>query len=173
MDCPQCHLALPTDGDHLKCGKCNAGYHYDCSTVSAKSWRSMGPERKTDWRCVPCKDEKLKRQAKAKDVIQSQEAQLAGSQSSSSGGDDGEDSSKMMEMIGKKLDEFDKKFSGKIDKGFSDLKKEINGKLVDFETTLNFYGDKVDEASKSIKELEKKLVIMEKRLEKSETENGK
>lgn len=181
MDCPQCSLALPTDGDHLICGKCSSGYHFNCSTVSQLSWRSMGPERKKDWRCIPCKEEKqrMKQQEqkskegnKANDSVfsqgtpKSQEVvkQISGPTDLTQVMDRfGEMESRMAKMF----KESETKMSMKIE----EINKDVGTKLSEFEATLSFYGDKVDEATSTVKELQQKMVLMEKRLDKSEAEN--
>lgn len=44
-------------------------------------------------------------------------------------------------------------------------------KLADFKVSLNYHGDQVDEATKTVKALDQKLILLEKRLDKSEAEN--
>uniref|UniRef100_A0A8D8UC70 FP protein C-terminal domain-containing protein n=1 Tax=Cacopsylla melanoneura TaxID=428564 RepID=A0A8D8UC70_9HEMI len=85
-------------------------------------------------------------------------------------------------QLNSKIDDLQKSMSADMEKGFGDLEKKMNKKfeemdehigkkLKDFEKTLNYYGDKVDEANDISRNVEKKLVLMEKRLDKSEKEN--
>ncbi|KAI5753885.1 hypothetical protein M8J77_004114 [Diaphorina citri] len=60
---------------------------------------------------------------------------------------------------------------GEMIKRFDDLEKKIDRRLNDFEDNLNFYGDKVETAVKTVKAMEQKLVLMEKKLEKADAEN--
>lgn len=166
MDCGECKLPLPTDGDAAVCGKCDMGYHFDCTTVSKSSWMSMGPTRQTAWRCLPCKDVKAKRL-----LMSSQQLSASQSGGGASSGGGGDDIGRKMEAFGKQLEAFNKNFTEKLNKGFVDSEQKIKAKLNEFEESLNFYGNTIDEANKTVKSLEQKLVLMEKRLEKSENEN--
>lgn len=67
MLCGSCNETLPGEspfsketlpGDKAFCTKCNNGYHFQCTTLSEVSWRSMGPDRKAAWRCMSCRDAK-------------------------------------------------------------------------------------------------------------------
>ncbi|KAI5729330.1 hypothetical protein M8J76_001437 [Diaphorina citri] len=166
MDCGECKLPLPTDGDAAVCGKCDNGYHFDCTTVSKSSWMSMGPTRQTAWRCLPCKDVKAKRL-----LMSSQQLSASQSGGGTSSGGGGDDISQKMEAFGKQLEAFNKNLTEKLNRGFVDSEQKIKAKLNEFEESLNFYGNTIDEANKTVKSLEQKLVLMEKRLEKSENEN--
>ncbi|KAI5719556.1 hypothetical protein M8J76_011833 [Diaphorina citri] len=72
-----------------------------------------------------------------------------------------------MDVMVKKLEDMEKKLTN----SYKDSEKKVSKKLEDFEATLSFYGDKIDEATKSVKAMEQKLVLMENRLDKSEREN--
>uniref|UniRef100_A0A8D8VW42 PHD-type domain-containing protein n=1 Tax=Cacopsylla melanoneura TaxID=428564 RepID=A0A8D8VW42_9HEMI len=77
-------------------------------------------------------------------------------------------------QLGTKLAALEKTLTLKIEKGFSGSQKdvkELKDKIGEFETALNFYGDKVDQAVVTVKAMEQKMVLMEKKLEKSENEN--
>lgn len=71
-------------------------------------------------------------------------------------------------LLDKRFDNFEKLMS----KMFLQSEKKVGKKLDDFEHNLNYYGDKVEETCSTVKNLEQKLVLMEKRLEKSESENA-
>lgn len=164
MNCAKCMLDLPQGGelDFTLCAKCKKGCHFDCSTVSDSSWRSMGATRRAAWICDSCRNakaEKLKVDLTPKGNVEELDATPR-----TPGGDNTMDISG---ILTKKFAEFEKKMMS----AFSGSEKTVVSKLTEFETTLNFYGDKVDEASKSVKAVEQKLIMMEKRLEKSENEN--
>lgn len=59
----------------------------------------------------------------------------------------------------------------KIQAMFVEMDKKLGAKITEFEKALDFYGDKVDEANEISRNVEKKVVLMEARLEKSEKEN--
>ncbi|KAI5714229.1 hypothetical protein M8J76_013286 [Diaphorina citri] len=114
----------------------------------------MGPDRKLAWRCLVCKEEKAKR-LKSQDVAAAKP------------GEDSTSNKQLMEVMVKKLEDMEKKLTN----SYKDSEKKVSKKLEDFEATLSFYGDKIDEATKSVKAMEQKLVLMENRLDKSEREN--
>lgn len=157
--CAVCNLELPSDGDFAKCSKCSNGYHFDCSTVSGSSWRSMGQGRQAAWRCSTC----YKNNAVGRTQDAASRTQEVAEVPISSN-----------EIVKQLTQVFEKRFGAmenSMRNMFVDLEQKTTKKLEDFELALNFYGDKVDEASTVVKEMEHKLVLMERRLEKSEGEN--
>lgn len=53
----------------------------------------------------------------------------------------------------------------------SSSQQTVVTKLADFERTLNFYGNKIDDISRIVEIVQQKLALMEKRMEKTENEN--
>uniref|UniRef100_A0A8D8TWB4 PHD-type domain-containing protein n=1 Tax=Cacopsylla melanoneura TaxID=428564 RepID=A0A8D8TWB4_9HEMI len=153
--CHSCTEELPTDGAIALCGKCKKGFHFDCTTISESSWRSLGPDRRKAWRCANCKEDKNKKLKDSQLFTQSQGERVS----------DGTGDCTSEILI--KLEEYEKK----MQKNFKDLDTGIKNKLADFETNLNFYGEKVEEAVRTVKAMEQKYVLMENRIEKSEQEN--
>uniref|UniRef100_A0A8D9E5F7 PHD-type domain-containing protein n=1 Tax=Cacopsylla melanoneura TaxID=428564 RepID=A0A8D9E5F7_9HEMI len=165
MVCVKCLLELPTDGDYAVCGKkgCTNAFHFDCTTVSGSSWRSMGPDRKADWRCVPCKEEKARRLE-----TKSQESSLSGKSPRDNKDKDKEWTTKeVMEKFDNKMDTWE----ATITKILKSSEEKASKKFVEFEKALSYYGDKVDDAHDTVKKLEQKIVLLEKRVQKSENEN--
>ncbi|KAI5710209.1 hypothetical protein M8J75_006697 [Diaphorina citri] len=148
-ECGTCKEFLPADAFVAHCSRCDVKFHFDCTVISESSWRSLGPDRKAAWRCVPCKEQKARRLKQTQSLSQpSPQAQYTGGEY--------EGRTDRLEEVLNRFDSFEKK---------------LKDKLEDFEKTLNFYGEKVDDATKTVKALEQKLLTMEKRLDKSESEN--
>lgn len=123
----------------------------------------MGPRRKAKWFCPNCKGPSKKSGGKEDDISEPDES-----------GDETFsveavplDMTQMMDVMGKKFEMMGRK----MEKMFNDADVKSTKKFEEFIKTLNYYGDKVDEAGRSVKSMEQKLVMMEKRLDKSEAEN--
>lgn len=59
MSCSKCKLVLPCDGLFVECKACEGSYHFDCSSLSEKSYKSMSEVKKAAWKCATCKGRKL------------------------------------------------------------------------------------------------------------------
>ncbi|KAI5698818.1 hypothetical protein M8J75_012397 [Diaphorina citri] len=140
--CGRCQQEI--QDDYSYCKTCKSKYHFQCNTVSESSWRSMGPERKAQWKCASCRDKEKERK-----MINTPEQQVRSSDS---------------ETTLKSLENF-------MSSQFANMNKKMDEKFSDFEASLNFYGDKFDEMSKTLKSLEQKVVLLENQLKQSETEN--
>ncbi|KAI5734679.1 uncharacterized protein LOC108254163 [Diaphorina citri] len=140
--CGRCQQEI--QDDYSYCKTCKSKYHFQCNTVSESSWRSMGPERKAQWKCASCRDKEKERK-----MINTPEQQVRSSDS---------------ETTLKSLENF-------MSSQFANMNKKMDEKFSDFEASLNFYGDKFDEMSKTMKSLEQKVVLLENQLKQSETEN--
>ncbi|XP_055836566.1 uncharacterized protein LOC129905181 [Episyrphus balteatus] len=57
--CGNCKDELPYDGDFAVCSTCNNKLHFECTTVSEKSWRTMGKTKKDLWRCQLCRNNSI------------------------------------------------------------------------------------------------------------------
>lgn len=53
--CDHCKDELPLAGDFVTCPSCSRKLHYQCTTVTERSWRSMGSKRDI-WRCQFCRN---------------------------------------------------------------------------------------------------------------------
>lgn len=148
MSCGICKKGLPNEGGELdctRCAKCNSAYHFECCKVQFSSWKSMGANRRSQWACSKCRRKADLNNGNDSDDNEDEELDEAD-----------EDVGKMLKGMVKKWDVFEKKVSKKLD---------------DFEANLNFYGEKVEQSCATLKSLEQKLISVEKRLDKSETEN--
>lgn len=54
MFCGKCNDEV-TDG--VVCSSCDGYLHYGCSGISEVSYRKMGPEKKSTWKCWQCRDQ--------------------------------------------------------------------------------------------------------------------
>ncbi|KAI5705604.1 hypothetical protein M8J75_000204 [Diaphorina citri] len=102
----------------------------------------MGATRRSEWICLRCRKTNPPADGNISDEDEEEET--------------GQDVGKMLKEMAKKWDGFEKKVSKKLD---------------DFEANLNFYGEKVEQSCTTLKNLEQKLIAMEKRIDKTETEN--
>ncbi|KAI5727251.1 hypothetical protein M8J76_017027 [Diaphorina citri] len=198
--CGTCQEPLSKEGntDYATCSICNHGYHFTtCCTLGESSWRTMG-SRRTVWKCTACKEQSTPNemsQSLTPDLGNKVRAEEVKTRSMSEQSSKGNETSKrcagiesntnmndLSYLLNSKMSEMQKCMSAGMEKGFRDLEKKMNTKLEDidkqigkklteFETTLNFYGDKVDEANTVVRELREKMCLMEKRLEKSEKDN--
>lgn len=162
MNCAKCSLELPNEGelDFVLCSKCEKGCHFDCSSVIESSWRSMGASRRSTWSCEACRSSKSSKSNPS--IGKSQDSVVSGAMNSQ-----GMTPEEYADMLDQKFAAQEVKLMG----AFSNSEKVVVKKLGDFEKTLDFYGDKLDQAAKSVKAVEQKVVLMEKKLEKSESEN--
>lgn len=58
MACSKCKNDLPKDGNHVTCNNCKNEYHYECSNISAKTWKAKSESKKLEWKCVSCRNNK-------------------------------------------------------------------------------------------------------------------
>uniref|UniRef100_A0A8D8QNQ0 PHD-type domain-containing protein n=1 Tax=Cacopsylla melanoneura TaxID=428564 RepID=A0A8D8QNQ0_9HEMI len=151
--CGRCNDPITTDDDleFATCALCTKGFHFECSTLQESSWRTMGPTRRSEWTCTTCRSKPLTKDNKERRTTKS-------------------DVDKSKEGSGKK-DEGVTTLIEKLSKKFTDMEKFINGKMTEFGESLTFYGDKMEEMSTTIKNIEMKTVLLEKRVETQETEN--
>ncbi|XP_041981439.1 uncharacterized protein LOC121734865 [Aricia agestis] len=52
MHCAKCKEIVT---DFVHCGKCGGHYHFTCAGISESSYRKLGQEKKSAWRCIPCR----------------------------------------------------------------------------------------------------------------------
>ena len=53
--CSECNKPLPRDGNFVECKNCDREMHFQCSTISEKTYRSMAQTARNNWRCGNCK----------------------------------------------------------------------------------------------------------------------
>lgn len=53
--CDHCKEGLPLAGDFVIGPLCHRKLHFDCTTVTGRSWRSMGAKRES-WECQFCRN---------------------------------------------------------------------------------------------------------------------
>lgn len=54
--CVKCRQELPDDGNHINCKGCSGSLHFECSTVSMKTYNAMSKSKKDEWRCDSCRN---------------------------------------------------------------------------------------------------------------------
>lgn len=145
--CGRCNDPLPGDGelDASCCSLCKKKYHFACNTISEVSWRTYGPDRRGAWKCSYCKENSNK------------------STTGSSANTPKETPKSSTGNIPMTIEDLGKRFV--------EMETSLAGKLTDFEESLNFYGNIMDELAKSIKSIETKNLLIEKRLTTQEAEN--
>lgn len=57
MACSKCKNDLPRNGDFVTCGNCKNQYHYECSNISATTWKAKSQSKKANWKCVSCRNQ--------------------------------------------------------------------------------------------------------------------
>lgn len=153
--CKACGTDLPDNGDHVVCSECKSGLHYECCTLKADSWLSMSSSKKRSWRCHICNPDNPRVKAKARGLTRSESSTSILSQF-----DDQDDLPVTMSNIQRLLDVKFREFNGNMDKRFKDVEK-----------SLEFNGGNIQDLQKSFKDLQQKMIVMEKNQEKLETQN--
>lgn len=148
--------------DAANCSMCKIRFHFECSTITESSWRTYGPKRRGQWKCSQCKMKMDTASSNNEDEETLQaggkvlNTPLRGAGTVQPADDDIMDMRKMMREMTRKWDMFD---------------KDVRKKLDDYEANMKFYGDSVEEVARTVKEFQHKMIVMEKRLDKSEAEN--
>ncbi|KAI5752910.1 hypothetical protein M8J77_021708 [Diaphorina citri] len=148
MRCKGCKLDLPTDGDYVVCSKCKGQYHFKCNSLSESSWKSMSLPKKSVWKCVACRDPPTS-------------TILARSGSNSSIEADNTTPKGVTDsIILTTLEAFERR-----------LTKLFTEKMSDFEKSLEFNSKTVEEMSATMKNIEQKVILVEKKQEALQAEN--
>lgn len=155
MDCFECSKTLPSNGKYIHCNSCNEDYHFDCSGLKERSFNTLSKAKKLEWKCVSCrpknKKKNSKRDSKVLTLISSED------DNSDNENESENDSNKYMERLFTKFEE--------------KLWKKMNHKFGEIESALNFNSCKMDELTGTMKDVQKKMVLMEKEQEKMRVEN--
>lgn len=156
--CGRCNDPLPglEEMDATCCSSCRKRYHFECNTLSEISWKTYGPTRRGQWKCSSCKT-KTDMSNNTANISEKDDEDALGKKTP------GGSSAREVMVSNSQLEE--------VLKRFDSFEKNVNLKFKDFEISLNYHGDQVEEAVKTVKALDQKLVLLEKRLEKSENEN--
>lgn len=178
-NCGGCKLPLSAEGEGATCSACKFKFHFsECCSLKDVSWRTMGPRRRSNWTCADCR----KKNGGKEDENDDDDEDVNDHDAVEIEEDIRKEKALRVEALEKVRDPmakqlmtlFDKRFDSfekTIAKMMLESEKKVGQKLADFEDNLNFYGDKVEEASSTVKNIQQKLVLIEKRLEKSENEN--
>uniref|UniRef100_A0A8D8QDK5 PHD-type domain-containing protein n=1 Tax=Cacopsylla melanoneura TaxID=428564 RepID=A0A8D8QDK5_9HEMI len=172
--CGRCKEQLPAEGelDYATCCVCNNGYHFNCTTVGETSWRTMGDTRRGSWKCPTCRDSTAKNNKgpgnntpdpKEQQSIKQKEQQTKGGSSSSTTEPKKDQASGKSEDVCKMIENLTKKITT--------METTINAKLGEFADSLTFYGGRIEELAVSLKNVEKKNILLEKRLDTQDAEN--
>uniref|UniRef100_A0A8D9ATW8 PHD-type domain-containing protein n=1 Tax=Cacopsylla melanoneura TaxID=428564 RepID=A0A8D9ATW8_9HEMI len=171
MECSDCNGKLPKNGNYVHCNACEGDYHYNCTTLSERSYKTMSGPKKMAWKCHECRkykssQESTMRMRSSTPRKKSESEEYSENESFTtvietgdrmSRGNDEKVSDKSMEKL---FDQFESK-----------LWKKMSKKLTDIEEFMSFASGKIDDFTKYMKEIQKKLVAMEVEQEKMRQEN--
>ncbi|KAI5721453.1 hypothetical protein M8J77_015513 [Diaphorina citri] len=157
MICPGCKRSLPAEGDGALCGTCKKQYHFECTTVSESSWRTMSTQKKADWKCTSCR----KPAAETRSGSGSRLVRTSSLSDEASSDTEKENSlMKKLEILWtKEFKDFEHRFT-----------KKMNDRFEDFEKSLEFTSQRVDDMAVTMKNIEQKMILIEKKQEKNENE---
>lgn len=148
-NCKICSNALPDDGEYAHCNKCNENLHFGkCSGIKESSWKTMSNPKKSVWKCVPCREPPL--------TVNTPRSRNSSNLS--------EDESELQDPTEIKILEFIRKENKKHE-------MKMLAMMEDFKKSLMFTQGSIDEMNKTMKNVEKKLVVVEKEQEKMKVEN--
>lgn len=151
VNCPKCKKTA-TDKDGCLCTACNQYLHYtDCAGVSKDSWKSMGTTRRSEWICPFCRDPASTTKIRAPllnvDVTDKHDKEL--------------------EIEKSTMDALKKYLHGMEDR----MMKQMNSKFAEFQASLEFTSGKMEDLEKTMKSVDQKIILMDKRQTKLENEN--
>ncbi|KAI5751508.1 hypothetical protein M8J77_008125 [Diaphorina citri] len=146
MNCNHCKNELPEEGDEARCSMCKHGYHFECTTISESSWKTLTKAKKLDWKCHVCRNS-LKLPLTTR----------SGATSSPS-----QETQRDPTMIAmQKLWKAD----------FAKFTATLGEKLDEYEKSLEFTAGKMDDIAKDIKVIQQKMIETEQKQNKIEAEN--
>lgn len=144
FNCRQCHEPLPQDaGDFVKCTVCDQGLHFGCS-VAESTWRKYGKAVKNTWRCVECRG--------GSGSGTTNEEKVSAEEVGTGGNGTAITKQMMQEMF--------QKFS-----------KSIEDKLSEFQRSVQYNSDLMDEFNKTFTDMKKSFDSIQTRQDILEKEN--
>jgi hypothetical protein len=54
--CYECKEDVSKEGDYVTCYACGSNYHFDCCGLSSRTWKAKSHKKKTEWKCVACRE---------------------------------------------------------------------------------------------------------------------
>ncbi|KAI5718045.1 hypothetical protein M8J77_000818 [Diaphorina citri] len=168
MECTDCNGKLPKNGNYVHCHACGGDYHYTCTSLSEKSYKSMSKPKKLEWKCLECRKINASQMSTKSSTRKKSESEnsdcesdisdfLARRTRKSKVHDNEKVSDKSMEQL---FEQFENR-----------LWKKMSKKLSDIEEFMGFASSKIDDFSKLMKDIQKKQVTMEVAQEKLRQEN--
>ncbi|KAI5736870.1 hypothetical protein M8J76_007941 [Diaphorina citri] len=168
MECTDCNGKLPKNGNYVHCHACGGDYHYTCTSLSEKSYKSMSKPKKLEWKCLECRKINASQMSAKSSTRKKSESEnsdcesdisdfLARRTRKSKVHDNEKVSDKSMEQL---FEQFENR-----------LWKKMSKKLSDIEEFMGFASSKIDDFSKLMKDIQKKQVTMEVAQEKLRQEN--
>ncbi|KAL1446397.1 hypothetical protein WDU94_003576 [Cyamophila willieti] len=168
MECFECNGKLPKNGNQVHCHACNGDYHFKCTALSERSYKSMSKAEKIAWSCHQC-------------IVTTHRLTAKKNSRKKSDSEQDSDESDMSEIEA----EVGRKSRGNVNsKGLNDksieqlfinfenkLWKKMSKKFNEMEESLEFTSGKIDEFTKTMKAIQKKLVMVEVENEKIRQEN--
>ncbi|KAI5709945.1 hypothetical protein M8J75_004364 [Diaphorina citri] len=146
MNCNHCKNELPEEGDEARCSMCKHGYHFECTTISESSWKTLTKAKKLDWKCHVCRNS-LKLPLTTR----------SGATSSPSQETQRDPTMIAMQNLWKA--------------DFAKFTATLGGKLDEYEKSLEFTAGKMDDIAKDIKVIQQKMIETEQKQNKIEAEN--
>lgn len=147
--CQVCHIELPSDGAVAECGTCKAELHFQCSSISEDSWRTMSYRKKAAWKCPECRTNKplLRRNNSNVSLV-------------SEISEDNKD-----EAIS--YTAFEKLISSK----FKEMNVNMDKRFKEYENSLEFQSDTIKDLNNTLKQMQRKIISLESGQEKLEKQN--
>jgi len=130
--CGICEDPIPSTDDFVKCSTCHQKYHFECAEVEEKQWKRYGEKRRNGWKCKECK--------------------------SSGKSTDKPVTSEVNDLNTEVL----KKIEETIQAQFAKQSTKFNERLDQFQTSVDFCSQKIDDYESQIKALLTKLSSFEK-----------
>lgn len=141
--CDKCYEKLPPENDFVVCNGCNSKIHYLCAGIRETKWKTSNNEWKMSWRCITCK-------SKIEDSTKENQAATTQMQN--------ETAASLGEMIRRIIKEEN---------------REIISEMKDFQKSMEFYSNQLDEFTKVVKKLTDENTKLIKKQEELEVRCGK
>ncbi|KAL1447903.1 hypothetical protein WDU94_012223 [Cyamophila willieti] len=168
MECFECNGKLPKNGNHVYCHSCNGDYHFKCAAMTERSYKTMSKAEKIEWSCHQCiqtiRRLTAKKNSRKKFDSEPEDSESNNSEIEAKGGRKSRGNLNPKVPTDTSIEQLFVNFESK-------LWKKISKKFNEMEETLEFTSGKIDEFTKTMKEIQKKLVMVEVENEKIRQEN--
>lgn len=141
FQCAMCQDALPPENEFAKCRNCKCNYHYTCAGVREIQYRKQSAEAKANWKCAGCRT----RSASTGSVGAKTEDAETSSQTSALSPDNVEAIMNIVRAV------------------IKDENKVLIDKMNTFQTSIDYYSQKLDEFTMVITKLQDENKQLDKR----------